>query len=85
MGTISAEHMAMRDISQHLYERAGHIIKLHKNRKFHLYHSYGFWDTNVHMVISKLFVSPKRLASKENRRLNRELGLSNINKGKRGK
>jgi len=75
----SAEHMAMRDIAEYIYEQANDIAILYRSPRTFTY-SYGFWDSNVHMVVAKMFVCTKRIATKQSRLLNRKLGLHKINK-----
>ena len=66
----TAEQVALKDISQYVQSQAEDVT--------HLYNAHGcllsgFWDNNVTMVISRMFVSAKFLYTKENRKLNKRL------------
>ena len=68
----TAEQVALKDISEYVQSKAKDITHLYNTHGNCLY---GFWDNNVTMVISRMFVSAKFLYTKENRKLNKRLKL----------
>lgn len=77
---VSAEQMALRDIAKHINTQAQDIATQYGNISAFGYNSYGFADPNVCMVVAQMFVGATKLATRENRKLNRELNLHKINK-----
>jgi len=66
----TAEQVAMKDISAYVKMKANDITILYNQVGWRL-SPYSYWDNNVNMVISKMFVSVMILKTKENRKLNK--------------
>tara|TARA_R110000824_G_scaffold371738_1_gene561502 strand:+ start:234 stop:461 length:228 start_codon:yes stop_codon:yes gene_type:complete len=68
----TAEQVAMKDISNYVKLQANDITILYNQLGWRL-SPYSYWDNNINMVISKMFVSVMILKTKENRKLNKKL------------
>lgn len=68
---LSAEQAALKDISKYVESEAKGITELYDSNKE--LSSYGFWDNNVTIVISRMYISAKALCTKENRKLNKQI------------
>ena len=66
---LSAEQVALRDISEYIRLQANDIVKIERH---HCY-SYGFWSNNPIILLQILFVTAGKLRTKENRKLNKKL------------
>lgn len=68
----TAEQVAMKDISAYVKMKANDVTILYNHLGWRL-GPYSYWDNNVNMIISKMFVSAMILKTKENRKLNKKL------------